>query len=43
MYAIEWHRNPGNRNNVNSTCPCLIFYSSAIPGFDPGALFREWG
>jgi len=43
MHAIEWRRNPGDRNNVNSACPCLVFYSSVIPGFDPGTLFREWG
>jgi hypothetical protein len=43
MHAIEWRRNPGNRNNVNSACPCLVCYSSAPPGFDPGLLFREWG
>jgi hypothetical protein len=33
LHAIVWRRNPGNRNNVNSACPCLISYSSVIPGF----------
>jgi hypothetical protein len=43
MHAFGWHRNPSNRNNVDSTCPCLIFCSYVIPVFDPGTLFREWG
>jgi hypothetical protein len=43
LHAIEWRRNPGNRRNVNSACPRLVFYSPVIPGFDPGTLFREWG
>ena len=33
VHAIKQRRTPGNRNNVHSACPCLISYSSVIPGF----------